>query len=142
MQERPTEVLTHHREGDRTQCTHYHRVAGIQATHPVEWTFAPQKSGTTFVRVTESGFIGTGDELTKYVADSTQGFTLMLAGLKAFLEHDVRLNLTADRYPAGVDEQEITKDWRGPTLEPVSPRLGPFRILESRCGMASRRTSN
>jgi hypothetical protein len=31
-----------------------------------------------------------------------QGFTLMLAGLKALLEHGVRLNLTADRYPKGL----------------------------------------
>jgi uncharacterized protein YndB with AHSA1/START domain len=94
---------------------------GYSGPTTVEWTFAPQKNGTTFVRVTESGFIGTGDELTKYVADSTQGFTLMLAGLKAFLEHGVRLNLTADRYPAGIDEQEITKDWRGRTVEPAPP---------------------
>lgn len=63
--------------------------------------------GTTFVSVSESGFSGSGDELVKYVADSTQGFTLMLGGLKAFLEHGVKLNLTADRYPEGIDEQEL-----------------------------------
>ena len=40
----------------------------------------------------------------QYVADSTQGFSLMLAGLKAFLEHGVRLNLVGDRYPKGVEE--------------------------------------
>jgi hypothetical protein len=28
-------------------------------------------------------------------------FSLMLAGMKAFLEHGVQLNLTADRYPKG-----------------------------------------
>jgi uncharacterized protein YndB with AHSA1/START domain len=75
----------------------------------VEWTFAAQKDGTTFVRVTESGFKGTGDELVKFVADSTQGFALMLAGLKALLEHDVRLNLVGDRFPKGIDP--------GPTTE-------------------------
>ena len=32
------------------------------------------------------------------------GFTLVLAGLKAFLEHNVRLNLVADRYPKGIEE--------------------------------------
>jgi hypothetical protein len=46
----------------------------------------------------------------KYVADSTQGFTLMLAALKALLEHGVRLNLVGDRYPKGVEELELTKD--------------------------------
>ena len=73
----------------------------------VEWRFTPEENGTTFVTVTESGFTGSGDELVRYVADSTQGFSLMLAGLKAFLEHGVRLNLTADRYPKGIEEQVV-----------------------------------
>jgi uncharacterized protein YndB with AHSA1/START domain len=96
---------------------------GYSGSTTVEWKFAPQKDGTTFVSVTESGFTGTGDEVVKYVADSTQGFTLLLAGLKAFLEHGVRLNLTADRYPAGVEEQETTKAWRGRPADapPTSP---------------------
>jgi uncharacterized protein YndB with AHSA1/START domain len=81
---------------------------GYSGPTTVEWKFTGLKSGTTFVSITESGFTGTGDELVKYVADSTQGFALLLAGLKAFLEHAVRLNLTADRYPAGVEEQEVT----------------------------------
>jgi hypothetical protein len=34
----------------------------------------------------------------------------MLAGLKAFLEHGVRLNLVGDRYPKGLDVQELAKD--------------------------------
>lgn len=36
-----------------------------------------------------------------------QGFTLMLGGLKALLEHDVRLNLTRDCYHKGIEEQVI-----------------------------------
>jgi hypothetical protein len=32
------------------------------------------------------------------------GLSLVLAGLKALLEHDVRLNLVADRYPRGIEE--------------------------------------
>ena len=71
---------------------------GYSGPTTVEWTFTPLNDGT-FVKVTESGFTGTGDQLVKYVADSTQGFTLMLAGMKAFLEHGVRLNLVGDRYP-------------------------------------------
>jgi uncharacterized protein YndB with AHSA1/START domain len=70
----------------------------------VEWIFAPQKDGTTFVSITEAGFAGDGDELVKQVTESTQGFTLVLAGLKALLEHNVRLNLVADRYPKGIEE--------------------------------------
>jgi uncharacterized protein YndB with AHSA1/START domain len=78
---------------------------GYSGPTTVEWTFAPQKDGTTFVAVTEAGFVGDGDQLVRYVADSTQGFTLMLAGLKALLEHNVRLNLTADRYPKGIEHR-------------------------------------
>jgi uncharacterized protein YndB with AHSA1/START domain len=77
---------------------------GYSGPTAVEWTFSPQKDGTTFVSVTEAGFKGDGDELVKQVTASTQGFTLMLAGLKALLEHNVRLNLTADSYPKGVEE--------------------------------------
>ncbi len=70
----------------------------------VEWVFASQKDGTTFVSVTNAGFSGDGDALVRQATDSTQGFSLMLAGLKALLEHDVRLNLVADRYPKGIEE--------------------------------------
>ena len=71
----------------------------------VEWTFQAVPDGTTFVRVQESGWTDDADRLIRYVADSTQGFTLMVAGLKALLEHNIRLNLTLDRYPKGIEEQ-------------------------------------
>lgn len=77
---------------------------GYSGLTNVEWTFAPQPDGTTFVTIKEAGFTGDGDELVKQVADSTQGFTLVLAGLKALLEHNVRLNLVADRFPKGIEE--------------------------------------
>ena len=80
---------------------------GYSGPTQVEWTFQPLPDGTTFVRVSESGWAGDGDELVRYVADSTQGFTLMLAGLKALLEHNLRLNLTNDRYPKGIEDQVI-----------------------------------
>ena len=81
---------------------------GYSGPTTVEWTFEPVNNDT-FVEVRESGFTGTGDQLVKYVADSTQGFSLVLAGLKAFLEHGVQLNLVGDRYPKGVEEHEVTK---------------------------------
>src|SRR3954463_14871180 len=70
----------------------------------VEWTFLSQEDGTTFVSITNDGFTGDGDALVKQATDSTQGFSLVLAGLKALLEHNVSLNLVADRYPKGVEE--------------------------------------
>jgi len=70
----------------------------------VEWIFRSLADGSTFVSITNSGFTGDGDDLVKQATDSTQGFTLVLAGLKALLEHGVRLNLVADRYPKGIEE--------------------------------------
>jgi uncharacterized protein YndB with AHSA1/START domain len=60
--------------------------------------------GTTFVSITEAGFAGDGDELVEQVTGSTGGFCWVLAGLKALLEHNVRLNLVADRFPKGIEE--------------------------------------
>ncbi|MGH7573794.1 MAG: SRPBCC family protein [Longimicrobiales bacterium] len=74
---------------------------GTSGSTTVEWVFEPHEGGATFVSIEESGFIGDGDELVKQVADSSQGFSLVLVGLKALLEHGVRLNLVADRYPSG-----------------------------------------
>ncbi len=76
---------------------------GYSGPTAVEWKFAPLENGT-FVSVTESGWTGSGDDLVRYATDSTQGFTLVLAGLKAFLEHSIRLNLVADRFPEGCEE--------------------------------------
>lgn len=76
---------------------------GYSGLTAVEWTFTPQPDGTTFVTITETGFTGTGDELVQQVTDSTGGFTLVLAGLKALLEHNIQLNLVGDRFPAGVE---------------------------------------
>jgi uncharacterized protein YndB with AHSA1/START domain len=74
---------------------------GLHGPTVVEWSLEARPEGT-FATVTESGFAGTGDELVRQVADSTEGFALLLAGLKALLEHGVRLGLVADRHPAGL----------------------------------------
>ena len=65
----------------------------------IEWSFKPLTSDTTFVTITNSGFTGEGDERVKQALDSTEGFTFVLAGAKAWLEHGVQLNLVPDRFP-------------------------------------------
>lgn len=77
---------------------------GYSGATTVEWRFTPRADGTTFVSVTEAGFRGDGAEVAKQAIDSTGGFTLVLAGLKALLEHNIRLNLVADRFPEGLEE--------------------------------------
>jgi len=77
---------------------------GYGSPTTVEWIFASQEDGTTFVSITNTGFTGDGDEVVKQATDSTSGFSLVLAGLKAFLEYNIRLNLVADRFPKGIEE--------------------------------------
>ncbi len=75
---------------------------GASGPTTVEYLFVAQPDDTTWVQVTERGFASTGDELVREVADSTQGFTLVLAGMKAWCEHGLELGLVWDRYPAGL----------------------------------------
>jgi len=70
----------------------------------VEWRFDARADDTTFVSVTESGFSGDGDAVAGQAIDSSGGFTLVLAGLKALPEHNVVLNLVADRFPEGLEQ--------------------------------------
>ena len=70
----------------------------------VEWLFTPREDDSTFVNITNTGFAGAVDELVQQATDSTQGFSLVLTGLKALLEHNVRLNLVADRYPGSIGD--------------------------------------
>ena len=72
---------------------------GYSGRTTVEWTFSVREDDTTYVDIAESGWTGDADALIKYVAESTQGFAWTLAGLKAFLEHGIRLNLVADKNP-------------------------------------------
>jgi uncharacterized protein YndB with AHSA1/START domain len=68
----------------------------------VEWIFTPRPDGTTFVSVTNKGFRGDEDQVVQEALDSTGGFTWVLAGAKAFLEHNIVLNLVQDRFPDGI----------------------------------------
>jgi uncharacterized protein YndB with AHSA1/START domain len=81
--------------------------SGGGSTTTVEWRFVPRPEGT-FVSVTNAGFTGSADEILGQVRNSTEGFTLVLAGLKALLEHDIRLNLVRDRHPDGLQHDKET----------------------------------
>jgi uncharacterized protein YndB with AHSA1/START domain len=73
-------------------------------TTRVEWTFTPHDTDFTFIEVTESGFTGTDDEKVAAALGSTGGFSWTLAGLKAYLEFGIELNLVRDRFPTGLTE--------------------------------------
>ncbi|MFJ7827748.1 SRPBCC family protein [Psychrobacillus sp. NPDC096623] len=64
-----------------------------------EWLFTPRESEGTFVEIKNYGFKGNSSEIVNQVVDSTGGYTIVLCGLKAWLEHNVVLNLVADKFP-------------------------------------------
>jgi uncharacterized protein YndB with AHSA1/START domain len=64
----------------------------------VEWTFTPL-DGATYVKTMNRGFAGDLPQRSKAAVESTENFTHVLASLKAWLEHGIHLNLSADRHP-------------------------------------------
>ncbi|WP_337100632.1 SRPBCC family protein [Paenibacillus sp. YIM B09110] len=65
----------------------------------VEFSFTPKSETETFVTIADTGFQGEADEIVGLAIGSTEGFTIVLCGLKAWLEHGIRLNLVADKAP-------------------------------------------
>jgi uncharacterized protein YndB with AHSA1/START domain len=71
----------------------------------IEWRFTARPDGTTFVEIRNSGFRGAPHEAARMAVDATEGFTFVLAGAKALLEHGVLLNLVRDRFPDGLPKE-------------------------------------
>lgn len=71
----------------------------IEWPTPVEWDFEQRGDGATFVTITASGFEGSADDKVAQAIDAMGGFTIALAGCKAYLEHGIELNLVADHNP-------------------------------------------
>jgi uncharacterized protein YndB with AHSA1/START domain len=68
----------------------------------VDYEFTALTNDTTYVVIKNYGFKETGNDLIQVIKDSTGGFTTVLDGLKAYLEHNIRLNLIADKFPKEV----------------------------------------
>lgn len=75
------------------------RRIAIEWPTPVEWTFEPRGDDATFVSILASGFTGSDDEQVAEALDSTEGFNLVIAGCKAYLEHGIELGLVVDKNP-------------------------------------------
>lgn len=74
------------------------RIESSDSTEVV-WTFVPRNENETFVTITNTGFTGDGDDIVSRAIDSMGGYTMVLCGLKAYLEHGIILNLVADKAP-------------------------------------------
>lgn len=70
---------------------------GLFSTH-VDYEFTEKKNGT-LVEIKSYGYSETGDELLSVINDNTGGFTTVLDGCKAYLEHGINLNLIIDKFP-------------------------------------------
>jgi uncharacterized protein YndB with AHSA1/START domain len=80
----------------------------------VEYTFTDYGNDTTYVVIRNSGFAQQGEDLIAAIKDNTAGFTSVLDGLKAWLEHGIRLNLVADKFPDKLNSGPRTlNEWQG-----------------------------
>jgi uncharacterized protein YndB with AHSA1/START domain len=64
----------------------------------VQFNFRKLTDATTYVTIREYGYTESGDDLLRVIKDSTGGFTTVLDGLKAYLEHGIDLNLIRDKF--------------------------------------------
>jgi uncharacterized protein YndB with AHSA1/START domain len=65
----------------------------------VLWTFEPLDERATFVSIIMDGFAGDEEAVFSSLIGSVGGFCWVLAGGKAWLEHQIRLNVIRDRFP-------------------------------------------
>ena len=65
----------------------------------VEYEFTALSDDKTYVVIKNYGFKLSGIKLIEAINDSTGGFTTVLDSLKAYLEHNISLNLHANKYP-------------------------------------------
>ena len=67
----------------------------------VEWCFESRGADATLVKISNWGFPGSADQKLGQAVDSKGGYTMVLAGLKAWMEHGIELNLVRDQFPDG-----------------------------------------
>ncbi len=68
----------------------------------VDYEFTALSDDTTYVVIKNYGFNLKGDKLIQAIKDNTGGFTTVLDNMKAYLEHHIKLNLIADKFPKEV----------------------------------------
>lgn len=65
----------------------------------VEYRFTALAEEKTYVEIKNYGFLEKDEALIQAIKDNTGGFTTVLDGLKAYLEHGIELNLVGDKFP-------------------------------------------
>lgn len=62
-------------------------------------TFEPKGDNATFISMEESGWAADDPNLIELIVGQTEGWTLVCASLKAYLEQGVRIKVVEDRHP-------------------------------------------
>jgi uncharacterized protein YndB with AHSA1/START domain len=75
-----------------------------------EWTFTAYGDDETIVRIEQSGFTGEPHEIAAAALEATQGYAIVLCGLKVLLEGERSVRLVADK--AELIEQTMAKGAR------------------------------
>jgi hypothetical protein len=65
----------------------------------VDYEFKQMEKGTLVI-IKSYGFYQEGEDLLKVINDNTGGFTTVLDGCKAYLEHGINLRLIEDKFPS------------------------------------------
>jgi len=65
----------------------------------VDYEFKEMEKGTLVI-IKSYGYSETGDALLSVINDNTGGFTTVLDGCKAYLEHGINLRLIEDKFPS------------------------------------------
>jgi len=73
-------------------------IMSSDGTH-IEWLFNPRTNNETLISIENYGFVGNTDEVLNQCIDAMGGYTIVLCGLKAYLEHKIVLNLVMDKAP-------------------------------------------
>ncbi|MFW1745065.1 SRPBCC domain-containing protein [Acinetobacter guillouiae] len=65
----------------------------------VDFIFEEISPEQTFLKIRNYDISLQGSELIQFIIDATGGFTTVLDGLKAYLEHGIELKLVEDKFP-------------------------------------------
>lgn len=66
----------------------------------VDFEFTALTDDSTYLLIKNHGFDLQGENLIQAIKDNTGGFTTLVDSAKAYLEHNLQLNLVGDKYPS------------------------------------------
>ncbi|QQR96754.1 MAG: SRPBCC family protein [Sphingobacteriales bacterium] len=73
-------------------------------TTTIVFEFLELSEHKTYVTIKNYGFDVDDPNLIQSIIDKTGGFTTVLDGLKAYLEHNINLNLIEDKFPSELNK--------------------------------------